>query len=110
MNVLLRYEGKAIGSYLTDGDYTIGRESTVALAIRGPGFGNGRVIITQSDGEVSREHLMICVSQGSLTLRDMDSRNGSYLDGARFSKKVIKESGTHQVTIGKTSLDLVITE
>lgn len=52
-----------------------------------------------SDPCVSRRHCRIeCVSQESLALRDLDSKNGTFLDGIRVTEAIVSPSA--RLTIG----------
>jgi DNA-binding winged helix-turn-helix (wHTH) protein len=56
---------------LAEGENVLGREERLASRIDGPG--------------VSRRHARILVFGGHATLEDLDSKNGTFLDGARVT-------------------------
>jgi two-component system, NtrC family, response regulator len=58
-----------------------------------------------TDGAVSRQHLELAVADGCLRVRDLDSKNGSYYQGARFATIVIGLGAS--VKLGATELLLV---
>lgn len=66
---------------------------------RGP---NNDVVI--NDGVVSTSHAVIVVSDfGEVSIEDLNSMNGTYVDGKRVSKAVLKSTST--VHLGNHSID-----
>jgi DNA-binding winged helix-turn-helix (wHTH) protein len=56
---------------LTDGEHVAGRDGDCSLVIDGT--------------TVSRRHARITVAQGAVTIEDLDSTNGTHVNGARIS-------------------------
>ncbi len=56
---------------LTDGEHVAGRDAECSLVIEGT--------------TVSRRHARITVAQGAATIEDLDSTNGTYVNGTRIS-------------------------
>lgn len=56
---------------LTDGEHIAGRDGDCALLIDGT--------------TVSRRHARIRIDQGAATIEDLDSTNGTYVNGTRIS-------------------------
>jgi DNA-binding winged helix-turn-helix (wHTH) protein len=59
---------------LTDGEHIAGRDAECSLAIDGT--------------TVSRRHARITVAHGAATIEDLDSTNGTYVNGARITAPV----------------------
>jgi DNA-binding NtrC family response regulator len=85
-------QGRAVE--LDAGRHVIGKSSTCALVL--------------ADPKVSRQHLEVEVGPRGITLRDLQSRNGSFVQGARFDQITVGAAGT--VTIGDTSLRFLSAE
>jgi DNA-binding NtrC family response regulator len=82
-------QGKQIE--LDRGTYLVGKSSGCQLVL--------------TDSEVSRQHLELQVMENGIVARDLNSTNGSFFEGARFSEVTV---GTGAVfSIGSTELKLV---
>jgi DNA-binding NtrC family response regulator len=75
---------------LAKGTYLVGKDPAADLVL--------------TDGAVSRRHLELSVRQDGIAIRDLGSKNGSFLDRARFSQVVVGAGAV--ITIGKTQLRL----
>jgi len=75
---------------LAAGAHYVGRDETCQLVLR--------------DGGVSRRHLEIVVQPHGIVVRDLDSRNGSFYQGARFSEVTVGPGA--QITLGDSVLKL----
>jgi DNA-binding NtrC family response regulator len=78
--------GKSIA--LAPGEQLVGKSSSCALAL--------------SDPAVSRRHLKIELSPAGVRLVDLDSKNGSYYQGARFREVVVAPGA--RVTVGSSEI------
>lgn len=96
--------------YLAKGTYQIGRGQHNAVCIKGPGFGDDGRFLAQPNATISRNHLEFVVEDDSLTLKDLKSSNGSYLDGERFSETEINSSGNHGLLLGSFPLEIRATD
>lgn len=87
--------GAAAGTVvrLQRGSYSIGRSGT-------------RVVIP--DPELSREHARVVVTETDIMLVDLDSANGSYVDGERIRSAVISTDSS--IRCGQSDLSLVFAE
>ena len=64
-------------------------------------------IIAKNHNSISRrEHLEIILEKESLTLNDMQSTNGSFLNEERFKSRTIDQTGTYQLKLGKAEFTL----
>ncbi|MBL7224474.1 MAG: protein kinase [Candidatus Brocadiae bacterium] len=72
--------------------YTLGRDPNCAL--------------TFSDSLTSRQHVSVRVSKGRFVLRDLNSRNGTFVNGQQIHKTVPLKLGD-QVEVGETLLSLL---
>ncbi len=81
-------QGAAIA--LSRGTYEVGKDEGCALVL--------------TDGSVSRRHLALEVGADGVVVRDLESRNGSFFQGARFSQVTIGVGEV--VSIGATQLRL----
>jgi len=72
--------------------YTIGRSSSCALTLR--------------DDMASREHAQVLVKGGRYYIRDLDSSNGTYVNGAQLRKTVELKLGD-QIEVGDTLMSLL---
>jgi DNA-binding NtrC family response regulator len=61
-----------------------------------------------TDPQVSRRHLEVQVTEGGLVLRDLGSKNGSYLAGVRFTEVLVGMGAA--VRVGATELRFVSPE
>jgi two-component system nitrogen regulation response regulator GlnG len=77
---------------LEQGTYRVGKDPSCDLVL--------------DDAAVSREHLAIEVMASGVRLRDLQSTNGSFLQGARFFDAVEARPGA-TVRVGKTELQLL---
>ncbi|MEM9074693.1 MAG: FHA domain-containing protein [Myxococcota bacterium] len=71
------------------GDFVVGRSSSCSLAL--------------DDGLVSRRHALLRVSEGSVTVEDLGSRNGISVNGKR-ADGVVKLKHLDRITIGNQEL------
>jgi DNA-binding winged helix-turn-helix (wHTH) protein len=74
---------------LTDGDHIIGREPEASVSLDSP--------------QVSRRHARITVSGGRAILEDLESKNGSFVGGARLTVPTVLASGD-EIRIGPFAL------
>jgi DNA-binding NtrC family response regulator len=79
---------------LARGTYLVGKAPGCALVL--------------SDGAVSRQHLELQVAESGVVVKDLNSTNGSFFGGARFS--VVTVGAGAVVTIGATELKLAPVE
>ncbi|MDQ0800622.1 FtsK/SpoIIIE domain-containing protein [Arthrobacter sp. SLBN-112] len=89
------HSGAAAGTVvpIRRGSYTIGRSGT-------------RIVI--QDPELSREHARIVVTDTDIILIDLDSANGTYVDGERIRNAVIStDSG---IRCGQSTMSLVFSD
>lgn len=93
--VLAIDSGAAAGTVvpLRRGTYTIGRSGT-------------RIVIP--DPELSREHASVVVTDTEIILVDLDSANGTYVDGQRIRNTVISTDST--IRCGQSNLSLVFAD
>ena len=63
----------------------------------------GRGVINPNDGLISRSHACISQQGGRFWLRDLDSRNGTYLNGQRIFDPVLLQNGD-AIRMGQTIL------
>src|SRR5262245_7690723 len=61
----------------------------------------GRGTAGIDDGRASRRHTEVAFAGGRFKVRDLDSRNGTFVDGARVEGEVSKEAGA-LVRIGRS--------
>jgi DNA segregation ATPase FtsK/SpoIIIE, S-DNA-T family len=73
------------------GEHVLGRSPECALRL--------------ADGEISRQHLAVTVTGQAVTLHDLDSTNGTYLDGERITGEVPLQPG-QLVEAGASRLQL----
>jgi pSer/pThr/pTyr-binding forkhead associated (FHA) protein len=73
--------------FVIDGSAQIGRSGDIAVQLIGP--------------SVSRHHAELRLEAGRLTLVDLGSRNGTFVDGERIERRVLVSGGTFE--IGKSS-------
>ena len=87
--------GAAAGTVvpLRRGSYSIGRSGT-------------RIVIP--DPELSREHARVVVTDTAIMLIDMDSANGTYVDGERIRSTVISTQSS--IRCGQSNLSLVFAD
>ena len=76
---------------LTRGTYFVGKADGCDLVL--------------SDGAVSRRHLQLQVLREGVALRDLESKNGSFMGGARLTEVVVGAGAL--ITVGETTLRLV---
>jgi predicted component of type VI protein secretion system len=76
---------------LREGEVTLGRSRGCGVVLRDP--------------SVSRGHALLSVRQGRVTLQDLRSSNGTYVNGKRLDKETVIEEGD-RVVIGETELFL----
>jgi predicted component of type VI protein secretion system len=61
------------------------------------------------DQEVSRRHLAVRPHEDGVELEDLESTNGTFVDGARLSAVVVVSS-TARVIVGETELEIEVDE
>jgi DNA-binding winged helix-turn-helix (wHTH) protein len=64
---------------LAEGEYVLGRDEALVARVDGPG--------------VSRRHARVLVRAGRATLEDLDSKNGTFVDGERVSSSRVLRDG-----------------
>ena len=79
---------------LTDSELRIGRDPSNSLAI--------------GDLSLSRRHCVLVCEADSYTLRDLDSRNGTFVNGRVISKKQLNHGD--QISIGESVLVFLLKE
>jgi len=78
---------------LSDGRYLVGRDPNCGIVINAP--------------DVSRHHAELIVSGAKLTVRDLDSQNGTFISGQRLSShSPVQLTGGTEVVFGTTSVAL----
>jgi pSer/pThr/pTyr-binding forkhead associated (FHA) protein len=95
LNVLLtvtKGADKGKSAKVEDTPFIIGRDEDVDFPI--------------SDEAVSRTHSIIIYENGKLYIRDMDSKNGTYLNGRRITKEELKNGDI--LRIGDTTIKVEI--
>lgn len=65
--------------------------------------------VTVSDEEVSRRHLAVRPHEDGVELEDLESTNGTFVDGARLSAVVVVSSSA-RVILGETELEIEVDE
>ncbi len=75
--------GKECRVHVTPPRFTMGRSSSNDLVI--------------SQGEVSRTHAELIIRDGEYILRDLDSKGGTYVNGARIDQVVLKNGDRIQL-------------
>ena len=65
--------------------------------------------VTVSDEEVSRRHLAVRPHEDGVELEDLESTNGTFVDGARLSAVVVVSSSA-RVILGETELEIEVEE
>lgn len=73
------------------------------------GRASGAADIHLTDPAVSREHAKIREGHGHLTLSDLDSKTGTYLNGKRMRAPLVLQNGDC-ITLGDTELQVVTTQ
>jgi pSer/pThr/pTyr-binding forkhead associated (FHA) protein len=76
---------------LHEGPTTVGRDSKV----------NARV----DDQELSRQHFQITHEDTGFTIKDLSSRNGTFVNGQRVTEKVLKPNDL--ITAGKSTFSFM---
>lgn len=76
---------------LSEGEFTIGRSRGCGVVLRDP--------------SVSRGHALLCVSRGKVTLQDLGSSNGTFVNGKRLEGETPLAAGDRLV-LGETELHL----
>ena len=69
--------------------------------------GNGRFekYLSVEDGRVSKQHCVIVHKGDMLYLRDLDSRNGTYLNGTRVDQPIVIQK-SDVIGVGETELEV----
>ena len=84
-------EGKTLT--LSAGRHLVGKSKTCALVL--------------SDAKVSRQHLELAVTEKGIIVRDLGSKNGSFLQGARFTEIMVGVGGAVQLGDSTLRFDAV---
>ncbi len=87
---MLRYLGNTV--LLSQGDFVLGRGSDCGLQI--------------DDVEASRRHAVLHVESNGITVEDLGSRNGIFLNGNRIDRVIPLRHGD-VLTIGKQEIHLI---
>jgi predicted Zn finger-like uncharacterized protein len=69
---------------------------------------SGDVEIQLPDSDVSRRHAMLEIHEDEAVLTDLDSTNGTFVDGVRIGKRTI--AGNQEFSLGDTTLVFIVTE
>ena len=83
-----------------------GREIKITVPEFIIGRGEGAHLRPASD-MVSRQHCSIKVADGKVTVSDMGSRNGSYVNGEKLEKPYVAKSGD-RIRVGRLQFELVM--
>lgn len=86
------FKGGARSFDLQEGSTVIGRDVSCAIAV--------------DDGSVSRRHAELRLNNGALTLKDLGSKNHTYIDNQKISKEVEVREGM-EITFGLVKARLV---
>ncbi|MGC8481994.1 MAG: FhaA domain-containing protein [Acidimicrobiales bacterium] len=78
---------------LGDGEFLIGRSPSCSLVIE--------------DARVSRNHAIISTRDGAVAIRDLNSTNGTFVNGERVSREVVLHNGD-DIKIGASQVTFVI--
>jgi pSer/pThr/pTyr-binding forkhead associated (FHA) protein len=76
------------GLYRVEGELSIGRESGTT--------------VTLADPSVSRRHASVALVNGVPVLRDLESRNGSFVNGERVKTRTLRDGDV--LTFGSTQM------
>lgn len=60
------------------------------------------------DSEISRRHAMIEIQEDEAVLVDLESTNGTFVDGAKIDRSPLESQG--EFTIGNTTLMFIVTQ
>jgi S-DNA-T family DNA segregation ATPase FtsK/SpoIIIE len=71
--------------------------------------GRGDADLVLDDHEVSRRHAVLRIGAGGLEVEDLDSRNGTWIDGAQIAAPILLTTGT-VLRIGKSEAVLLADE
>jgi len=85
------------------GDKYVLRHATVLIGREGGGAG-----IELADSQVSRAHAVLEVRGARFVLRDLESTNGTFVDGQRVREHPLEDHG--EFLIGATRLMLIVTD
>lgn len=75
-----------------DAPLDVGRESREGLSLEG-------------DEQVSRRHARLAPAEGGVLVTDLDSRNGTFINGRRLREPEVARSGD-RIVIGETTLEV----
>lgn len=95
VNYVLLFEslkGGPVAFDINEGVTLIGRDASCTVVV--------------DDGSVSRKHAEIVLTRGSLTLKDLGSKNHTYVDDQRISKEVDVKEGM-KVTFGMVKARII---
>ncbi len=87
--IILTKDRSSIIFHVNSDKSTIGRDMSNSIII--------------NDTKISKHHLMITNKKGNVWLEDLNSRNGTYLNGRRIKDKVLLNDG-NLIKIGSTIL------
>jgi two-component system cell cycle response regulator len=78
--------GPAMGQLhlLKEGEYIVGRSKEAKIVV--------------SDDAISRQHFKLIVVGSEVVIEDLDSTNGTFVNGARVSKQVLHDKDTIQIS------------
>ena len=99
--------GKLAASLLIKKGLKKGAEYTITTSRAVIGRGTGSDIIVD-DSAVSRMHAAIEFSKSKFFLKDLGSKNGTFLDGKSINEAVLAHGNTFQ--IGSTVIEFVLTD
>jgi transcriptional regulator with PAS, ATPase and Fis domain len=94
-----------VGSYLSKAGRVVSLDRPVTIGRGRKSAGSGRMtvaavrgqdaeVILHSDGTLSRAHLRIVGASGACRVEDLDSTNGTFVDGRRVTKPVALSDGS----------------
>jgi len=89
-SVRLKYRGADV--FLSEGGYVIGRSASCQLVL--------------DDARASRRHARIAVSQGKVTIEDLGSVNGVFVNGLRIAPGPRPLADGDRISIGGAELEL----
>ncbi len=89
---------------------TNGRHTGREIAVKGPKFFIGRAEdchLRPASDQVSRHHCVILVAADAVSIRDLGSRNGTFVNGKQISPQCRLRSGD-RVVVGQLDFDIQI--
>ena len=67
---------------------------------------DSRVVL--ADSTVSRHHALITIDEGAIWIKDLDSKNGTFVDGERIGSSPVMVTPRTRITIALTSVLIVL--